>query len=100
MPDGPLFSLADEHNSACLLITGNTIYDANSLSAGLQDIYLATRTGPPAGATTTVQTGVNGGNSAAAIAFLNANNTLNGPNKTFDESGTVTTVASCGSFPP
>ena len=74
--------------------------DANSLSAGLFDIYLATRTGPPTGATTTIQTGSNGGNSAAALTFLNANNTLNGTNKSFDESGTVTTVSSCGTFPP
>ena len=36
----------------------------------------------------------------SAVAFLNANNTLAGPNKTFDESGTITTVVTCGSFPP
>jgi len=99
MPDGPLFSLADEHNSTCLLITGNSIYDATTMNAA-SDIYLATRTGPPTGATTTIQTGSNGGNSAAAITFINANNTLTGANKTFDEEGTITTVASCGSFPP
>src|SRR5262249_13158936 len=100
MPEGPLFSLADEGNSTCLHISGNSIYDANSLVPGLQDIYLATRTGPPAGAVTMVETGVNGGNSAAALAFLNSNNTLSGSNKSFDESGTVTTTASCGAFPP
>ena len=99
MADGVIFSLADEHNTACLLITGNNVFDANTFS-GVFDVYLATRTGPPAGAATTVQTGVNGGNSAAALAFINANNTLNGTLKSFDEAGNITTVSSCGTFPP
>ena len=64
------------------------------------DVYLAARTGPPAGSAITVQTGANGGNSAAALAFINANNTLNGSAKSTDESGNSTTVTSCGSIPP
>ncbi len=67
---------------------------------GSWDVYLATRTGPPTGASMTIQTGANGGNSAAALTFINGNNTLNGANKSNDESGNATTVTSCGSFPP
>ena len=96
--DGNIFVFADEHNTNCALITGNQVFDATTMN-GSWDVYLAARTGPPAGAAITVQTGA-AGNSAAAIAFINANNTLNGANKSHDESGTSTAVVSCGSFPP
>ncbi len=97
--DGNIFVLADQGNPACALITGNSVFDA-TLMNGAWDILVAARTGPPTGAAITVQTGSNGGNSAAAVAFLNANNTLNGVNKSNDEAGNATTVTSCGSFPP
>jgi VCBS repeat-containing protein len=96
--DGVIWVYADENNTNCALVTGNNVYDATTMN-GSWDILLSARTGPPAGATITIQTGANG-NSAAAIAFLNLNNTLNGANKSHDESGTVTAVTSCGSFPP
>ncbi len=99
--DSGIFLLADQHNSACALITGNNIFDVTAFPAtATSDVYLAERTGPAAGATITVQTGSNGGNSAAALAFINANNTLAGSSKSIDEEGNATTVSSCGSFPP
>jgi large repetitive protein len=96
--DGVIWVYADENNTNCALVTGNNVYDATTMN-GSWDILLSARTGPPAGASITIQTGANG-TSAAAITFLNANNTLNGANKSHDESGTVTAVTSCGSFPP
>ena len=98
--DSGIFLLADEGDSACALITGNNIFGVSAYPGGTADVYLATRTGPPAGASMTIQTGVNGGNSAAALAFINANNTLAGSSKSMDESANATTVTSCGSFPP
>jgi hypothetical protein len=35
----------------------------------------------------------------AATTFINANNTLAGANKSFDEGANVSTVSSCGVFP-
>ena len=98
--DSGIFLLADEGDDACALITGNNIFAVSSYPGGTYDVYLAARVGPPAGSAITVQTGVNGGNSAAALAFINANNTLAGTRTSTDESGLSTTVASCGSFPP
>jgi hypothetical protein len=98
--DEGIFLLADDGQAACALITGNNIFDVTPYPGHTADVYIATRTGAPAGASMTIQTGSNGGNSAAALAFINANNTLNGANKSIDESGNATTVTSCGSFPP
>ncbi len=97
--DGNIFVLADEHNSACVLITGNTVFDATTMN-GAWDVLLAERVGPPTGSAITVQTGSNGGNSAAATSFITGNNTLAGTQKIFDEEGNATTVSGCGSFPP
>ncbi len=97
--DGNIFVLVDDGSTGCALISGNNIFDATTMN-GSWDVYLATRTGPPTGASMTIQTGANGGNSAAALTFINGNNTLNGANKSNDESGNATTVTSCGSFPP
>jgi hypothetical protein len=98
--DSGIFLLADEGDDACVLMTGNNIFDVSAFPAHTSDVYLAARTGPPAGSAITVQTGANGGNSAAALAFINANNTLNGAAKSTDESSNATTVTTCGSFPP
>jgi len=97
--DDGIFILADEGFPVCASIATNNIFDVTTEPGGAFDVYLATRTGPPAGAHITIQTGVNGGNSAAALAFINGNNTLNGANKSFDEAGNMTTTASCGNFP-
>ena len=53
-----------------------------------------TRSGPPAGAVVKIQ------GSGGALAFINANNTLAGASKSFDEAGTSITTATCGTFPP
>ncbi|HEX8294296.1 MAG TPA: Ig-like domain-containing protein [Pyrinomonadaceae bacterium] len=94
-----IFVLADEAFNVCVNITGNTIYDVSTMN-GTADVYLAERTGPPAGAQLTVQTGAAGGNSATVVSYINANNTLaGGANKTIDEGGNTSTVTSCGAFP-
>ncbi len=98
-PEGVIWVYADEGVHNCALVTGNVVYDAQWTPAGNFDVFLSARTGPPAGSAVTIQTGANGGNSAAALSYINSNNTLNGTNKSFDESGAATTVASCGSFP-
>jgi hypothetical protein len=87
-----IFVLADEGTAVCTAITGNTIYDVTTAN-GSFDVYLAERAGPPAGAQLTVE-GV-----GAATTFINANNTLAGANKSFDEGANVSTVSSCGVFP-
>jgi hypothetical protein len=90
-----IFVLADEGSLVCNTITGNSIYDL-SLMNGIADIYLAERTGPPAGAQLTVE-GTGGDNSI----YIQANNTLAGPSPFIDESGNTSQVApgACGVFP-
>ncbi len=92
MPEGPLFLLADENTPTCALITGNTVFDGTTMNAAA-DVYLAERTGPPAGAVVKIQ------GSGGALAYINANNTLAGTTKSFDEEGAAVTTASCGTFP-
>ena len=86
-----IFVLADETEPVCAVITGNNIYDVVTMN-GSFDVYLAERAGPLAGAQLTIQ------GTGAVTTFINANNTLAGANKSIDENGNVTTVASC-SFP-
>ena len=90
-----IFVLADEGSPVCNVITGNTIYDL-SLMNGIADVYLAERTGPPAGAQLTVE-GTGGSNSA----YILANNTLAGPSQFIDEGGNTSQVppGACGTFP-
>jgi len=90
-----IFVLADEGDPACNIITGNNIYDVTTMN-GSSDIYLAERTGPPAGAQLTVE-GTGGSNST----FIQANNTLAGASPFLDEGGNTTQVApsACGIFP-
>ena len=90
-----IFVLADEGSPVCNVITGNSVYDVSTMN-GIFDVYLAERTGPPAGAQLTVE-GTGGSNSA----YIIANNTLAGSSQFFDESGTTTQVApgACGTFP-
>jgi len=90
-----IFVLADEGTPVCTVITGNSVYDVSTMN-GSFDIYLAERTGPPAGAQLTVE-GTGGSNSA----YIIANNTLAGASDFFDESGTTSQVGigSCGVFP-
>jgi len=90
-----IFILADEGNPACNVITGNNVYDLSTMN-GIADIYLAERTGPPAGSQLTVE-GTGGDNET----YIQANNTLAGPLPFIDESGTTSQVApgACGTFP-
>ncbi len=88
-----IFVLADEGFPVCTTITGNNIFDLSSVFGGSFDIYLAERVGPPAGAQLTVA------GSGVVTTYLNANNTLAGASKSFDEGGNVTTGAACGTFP-
>jgi len=94
--DDGIFALADEDMPVCAVMTGNNIYDVTTGPAGVSDIYLAERAGPPAGAQITVE-GTGGSNST----YLQANNTLAGANKFIDEGGNTSQVAlnSCGTFP-
>jgi hypothetical protein len=90
-----IFVLADEDMAVCNVITGNSVYDVTTMN-GANDIELAERTGPPAGAQLTVE-GTGGSNST----YIQANNTLTGPAKFLDEGGNTSQVAlgACGSFP-
>ena len=91
-----IFVLADEASPVCSIITGNDIYDLTTQLGGNYGIYLAERIGPPAGAQLTVE-GTGGSNST----YIQANNTLAGAQKFFDEGANTSQVAinACGSFP-
>jgi hypothetical protein len=93
--DAGIFILADEGTPVCNVITGNNVFDATAMNGGA-DIYLAERTGPPAGAQLTVE-GTGGSNST----YIQANNTLAGPSPFIDESANTSQVApgACGTFP-
>ena len=93
--DTGIFILADEGTPVCNVITGNNIYDVTTMN-GSFDVYLAERSGPPAGAQLTVE-GTGGSNSA----YILANNTLAGASKFLDEGANTTQVAAgaCGTFP-
>ena len=91
--DTGIFVLADEGFPNSAVITGNTIYDVTTAS-GSFDIYLAVRTGPPAGAQLKIE------GTGSVSAFTLANNTLAGANKFVDEgagSGTPSTLVAPGS---
>jgi hypothetical protein len=90
-----IFALADEAFPVCMVMTGNNIYDVTTMN-GANDIELAERSGPPAGAQLTVE-GTGGSNST----YIQANNTLAGPSKFLDESNNTSQVAAgaCGTFP-
>ncbi|MEQ1862398.1 MAG: SdrD B-like domain-containing protein, partial [Chthoniobacteraceae bacterium] len=89
-----IFVLADEGFPVSAVITGNNIYDVTTAN-GISDIYLAVRTGPPAGAQLRIE------GTGTVSAFTLANNTLAGPVKFIDESNNSTLVApgSQGSYP-
>jgi hypothetical protein len=93
--DAGIFILADEGTPVCNVITGNNIYDVSTMN-GSFDIYLAERSGPPAGAQLTVE-GTGGSNSV----YIQANNTLAGASKFIDEGSNTTQVGAgaCGTFP-
>ena len=76
------------------VITGHNIYDLTTMN-GIFDVYLAERDGRPDGAELTVE------GTGSVTTFIDANNTLAGPDTSFDERGTVTTVpaGTCGAFP-
>jgi hypothetical protein len=87
-----IFVLADETMPVHTIITGNNI--STTLPAGEFDVYLAERTGPPAGATLSVE------GTGSVSSFIIANNTLNDANKFFDEEGNATLAApGSGTFP-
>ena len=90
-----IFVLADEGTPVCNVITGNVVPDLTPFN-GDYGIYLAERTGPPAGAQLTVE-GTGGSNST----YIQANNTIAGALKFIDEGGNTSQIApnSCGSFP-
>lgn len=91
-----IFVLADEGVAVRNIITGNNIYDVSSVFGGISDIYLAERVGPPAGSQLTVE-GTGGSNSV----YIQANNTLAGPQKFIDEGGNTSQVGlgSTGLYP-
>jgi hypothetical protein len=93
--DAGISVLADEGSSVCNLITGNSVYDLSPFN-GSYGIYLAARTGPPAGSQLRVE-GTGGSNSS----YIQANNTLAGSLKFIDENGDTLQVApgACGAFP-
>jgi hypothetical protein len=94
--DDGIFALADEAMPVCTVMTGNNIFALSSEPAGNADIFLAERSGPPAGAQLTVE-GTGGSNST----YLQANNTLAGTSPFVDEGGNTSQVApgACGTFP-
>ena len=94
-PGNGIFVLADEGSAVCNLITGNTIFDVSPIGGGF-DIFLAERAGPPVGSALTVE-GTGGSNST----YIQANNTLAGPQKFVDEGANTSQVAinACGAFP-
>jgi hypothetical protein len=86
-----IFVLADEAAPVKTVITGNNV---SVTGAGEFDVYLAERTGPPAGSTLSVE------GTGTVSSYIQANNTLNGANKYFDEEGNATLAApGSGTYP-